>query len=184
MSSYSLKPAQCLAKDSWAPTQDHSLPTATNGWLLPAMDCRQEATSGRQAGNRKKIQMERLAKENYYPGHFGNFGSDQKARLSSSSGSSVVSRARLGRDDPANSTNQVLGGGRANTRKHQKLRTYGRKYHDQKNATDQYISTGSIQHLLLKCCFGCHLKSYPLSLNKRILNCPMQGGGWCMLCFM
>ena len=93
MSSYSLKPAQCLAKDSWAPTQDHSLPTATNGWLLPAMDCRQEATSGRQAGNRKKIQMERLAKENYYPGHFGNFGSGQKARLSSSSGSSVVSRA-------------------------------------------------------------------------------------------
>lgn len=34
---YSLKRAQCPAKDSWAPTQDGSLPTATDGLDYPLL---------------------------------------------------------------------------------------------------------------------------------------------------
>ena len=69
------------------------MPTATDGLeLLPAaMDCRQLATS---LATERRQRMEGLPKENYY-GHFGNFGSGQKARLSSplppsSSGSGTV----------------------------------------------------------------------------------------------
>ena len=79
-----------MPSKGWLSTDTRLLFADCYRWIrLPAtMDCRQVATLA--AGNRKKIQMEQLPKENYY-GHFGNFASTQKARLSSSSsGSGVV----------------------------------------------------------------------------------------------
>ena len=87
----------CPGKDSRAPTDSRQVFADYSQWIgLLAATCYGLQTSGdleREAGNRKKLQMERLPKENYY-GHFGNFGSDQKARLSSlSSGSGFVTAA-------------------------------------------------------------------------------------------
>ena len=115
------------------------LPTATDGWisLRPAtMDCRQVATLA--AGNRKKIQMEQLPKENYY-GHFGNFASTQKARLSSSgSGSGVVcyhGGAVMTRCRWSGKFRQASIERRSKCRKiFEKLRRPGRKYHKKNKA--------------------------------------------------
>ena len=91
------KVGRCPGKDSRAPTDSRQVFADYSQWIgLLAATCYGLQTSGdleREAGNRKKLQMERLPKENYY-GHFGNFGSDQKARLSSlSSGSGFVTAA-------------------------------------------------------------------------------------------
>ena len=88
---------------------------------------------GRQAGNRKKIQMERLPKENYYQPTLATLAPAKKPDFppSSSSGSETVMTA----DDRAHSANQVSDG-RVNAGKYRTLRRHAREYHNQRNITE------------------------------------------------